>query len=300
MSRRSRTYARRSARSPDQFAELVDRLREWGRNILMRAGGLALVLLGVWMTASLATFSISDPSLNTATAAPVQNLGGAPGAALADLLLQLFGGGAFLLVPPMMIWGALAFLNGAPAETPPVFWRRLAMMSVTLVAGAAAIAALPTPAAWPFVAGPGGIAGDAILGAVAGLLGRVGLSAGAGVAAAAFAALGCCAYLVACGLTRDRALEAWWAIEDSYFAARDFVVEHYQTLRGAGEDADEDGDLFEEDADDVDESGEPVLAAPARKRKIIRKKTKDRESRRERREAQPVLPVFSAGDYELP
>ncbi|MEO1135988.1 MAG: DNA translocase FtsK, partial [Pseudomonadota bacterium] len=63
-------------------------------------------------------------------------------------------------------------------------------------------------------------------------------------------------------------------------------------------DEDEIGDLNTE----YDENGEPVLAAPARsrKRKIIRKKAKSAESRRERREAQPSLPVFSADDYELP
>ena len=59
----------------------------------------------------------------------------------------------------------------------------------------------------------------------------------------------------------------------------------------------------EDDVDDEeyeDEDGEPVLVAPSRKRQIIRKAEKRKESRRERREAQPVLPVFSAGDYELP
>ena len=124
MSRRTRTYARRSTRNRDQFGEMIARLRLWARNVLMRAGGLALILIGVWLAAALATFSISDPSFNTATDAPVQNLAGAGGAALADMLLQLLGGAAFLVIPPMMIWGGAALLHSAPEETPGVFWRR--------------------------------------------------------------------------------------------------------------------------------------------------------------------------------
>ena len=46
---------RRSARRSDQFAELLDALSRFGRNMLIRAGGLALTLLAV----SSGTFSNS-------------------------------------------------------------------------------------------------------------------------------------------------------------------------------------------------------------------------------------------------
>lgn len=302
MSRSSRTYTRRSARNRDQFAELVDRLRHWARNVLMRAGGIALVLLGVWIGAALATFSISDPSFNTATSAAAQNIAGGAGAAVADLLLQLMGGGAFLLIAPMMIWGGFALLNGAPEETPGVFWRRLALFPVSLIIGAGAIAALPTPAAWPFAVGPGGLIGDALLGVAANALTAFGVPAAASICGASFGLVALGVYAIVCGLTRDRVMEAWWALEDSYYIAHDFVVARYDALRGEGaeedeEEYDEDGEYDEELED---EDGEPMLAAPSRKRKIIRKHGKSRESKRERREAQPVLPVFTAGDYELP
>jgi len=280
---------------------MIDRLRLWGRNVLMRAGGLALILIGVWLAAALATFSISDPSFNTATEAPVQNLAGAGGAALSDMLLQLFGGAAFLLIPPMIIWGGAALLHGAPKETPGVFWRRLALFPLALVAAAAAATALPTPASWPFAVGPGGAMGDALLGAATGLFSAVGLPFGLSISAAGFAFGAIAAFLMVCGLTRDRVIEAWWAIEDAYDVVYDFIADRIDALRGASEEEEINGDLHEEYEDEeLDEDGEPVLSAPSRKRKIIRKNARSRESKRERREVQPVLPVFSAGDYELP
>ncbi len=284
----------------------MENVRLWAHNVLLRAGGLALVLLAIWFGAALATFSISDPSFNTATGAPVSNIAGAAGAAIADLWLQLFGGGAFLFVAPMTIWGGFALLNGAPDETPREFWHRLILFPVSLVIGAAAIAALPTPAAWPFMVGPGGLIGDGVLGATTDIVAAVGLPLGSQVFGAVFAVLTIGVYAIVCGLTKERCMEAWWALEDGYCVTYNFVMERYDALRGeAGEDEEEyeEGDEEDEDYyedDELDEDGETVLKAPSRKRKIIRKHGKSRESKRERREAQPVLPVFSAGDYELP
>jgi DNA segregation ATPase FtsK/SpoIIIE, S-DNA-T family len=300
MSKRTRTYARRTPRNRDQFAELMEGMQLWTRNIIMRAGGLALILLGVWVGAALVSFSISDPSFNTATGAAAQNLAGGPGAAAADILLQLFGGAAFLLVAPMMIWGAMAMLAGAPEETPGAFWRRLMVFPLSFLAASAAIAALPAPAAWPFAVGPGGVAGDAILGGVAGLLSALGLPRAEAVCGAAFAVIALAGYAVVCGLTRERVMAAWWALDDVYCAVYNFAIDRYEQITGReAEEDDEEGEYEYEEGDEYEED-EPELVAPERKRKIIRKKTKLRESKRERREAQPVLPVFSAGDYELP
>ncbi len=282
----------------------MENVRLWAHNVLLRAGGLALVLLAIWIGAALATFSISDPSFNTATGAPVSNIAGPAGAAIADLWLQLLGGGAFLFVAPMIIWGGFALINGAPEETPSEFWHRLILFPVSLVMGAAAIAALPTPVGWPFMVGPGGMIGDAVLGAATGIISAIGLPLGSKVFGAVFAVATIAVYALVCGLTRERCMEAWWAMEDSYCMTYNFVMERYDALRGEAGDEDEYEEGDEEDDeyeyDEVDEDGEAVLAAPARKRKIIRKHGKSRESKRERREAQPVLPVFTAGDYELP
>ena len=300
MPKRSRTLTRRSSRNRDQFAELVASLRGFARNVLMRAGGLSMILLGLWLIAALATFSISDPSFNTATPAPVQNLAGPAGAAIADLLYQTFGAAAFLLIAPLGIWGASALFSGAPEETPPAFWRRLAVLPVAIIAAAAAAAAAPPPAIWPFVASAGGFIGDGVFGATTSALASIGLPFASAISVAGFALTGLIAYAVHCGLTRDRAMEAYWALEDSYLAVHAFITDRLDALRGEAARDDDEEDYFDEGGQDLDDEGEPVLAAPSRKRQIIRKKMKSRESKRERREAQPVLPVFSAGDYELP
>ena len=293
MSRHARTFSRRSARNRNHFAEMIERLRLFARNILMRAGGLAMAVLAIWLGAALATYSISDPSLNTATDASVQNIAGPAGAVVADLLLQALGGASFLLIAPMAIWGGVALVKGAPEETPREFWRRLALAPAALLASAAFAAAVPAPATWPFAAGPGGFAGDAILGGLTNFLGGLGVPFSQHVLAGAFAICGIASYAILCGLTRDRLMEAYWALEDSWYFVHDFVVDQVEQIKGREE-------VIEEENDSVVETDEPVLATPSRKRKIIRKKLKSTDSRRERREAQPVLPVFSAGTYELP
>ena len=69
-------------------------------------GGAALILLTVVIGVALATYHTSDPSLNTAAGGPPQNMIGAPGAWTADLLLNLFGPPAALLLPVMLVAGA--------------------------------------------------------------------------------------------------------------------------------------------------------------------------------------------------
>lgn len=301
----ARSYSRTSARHRrDPFSELFERMQIFARNVLMRAGGGAMALLAGWLCVALASYSISDPSLNTATPATVQNAAGPLGAIAADLLLQLIGGAAFLLIAPLAIWGVMALRKGAPEETPPEFWRGLIAIPLALSAGAAFLASWPAPADWPFVVGPGGILGDVLLGGVTGLIGFLGDGLARPLAAGLFAMLAFVSYAILCGLTRERLADAWWAVEDTVMALRArtddlkarFAGERNSEMEERFDELEEFGDLDTE----YDENGEPVLIAPARQRKIIRKKAKSSESRRERREAQPSLPVFSADDYELP
>ena len=283
-------------------------LRRFIRNLIMRGGGLAMILLATWMAAAILTFSISDPSFNNATPAPVQNAAGAAGAIVADLLLQIFGAASLLLIAPMAIWGSLALINSAPEETPRDFWLRLALAPATLVAATGAASAAPTPAMWPYMVGAGGALGDGVLRVLSGVLQSFGAPAAAGIAALLLTLIAVPAYLILCGLTRERARNAWWAAQDAYDAAAalaEDVRDWISTRIGRDEIEDDEPavaiyDDSEEVEDDADATDEKPLVAPARKRQIIRKETKNKESRRERREAQPVLPVFSAGDYELP
>jgi S-DNA-T family DNA segregation ATPase FtsK/SpoIIIE len=65
----------------------------------MRLVGLALLAMAIIGWISLATWSIGDPSLNRATDGAPNNLLGATGASLADVLLQMLGLGSIALPP---------------------------------------------------------------------------------------------------------------------------------------------------------------------------------------------------------
>lgn len=282
-------------------------LRRMLRNLLMRGGGLAMILLAAWVGVALLTFSISDPSFNNATPAPVQNTAGFAGAVIADFLLQAFGVASFIAIAPLAIWGGLALLNGAPDETPRDFWVRVALSPVVMMAAAGAAAALPLPAVWPYMVGAGGVLGDAVLGLLSGMIGAAGVPGAGVIGAVLLSAIAVPAYIILCGLTRERAVNAYWAAEEIYVNAYNGLIGMREWIEsrldrdGAEAAVDEDVE-YEDEYEDDEEAGEeePALVAPSRKRQIIRKKTKRSESRREKREAQPVLPVFTAGDYELP
>ena len=252
MTSSSRPYSRTGGRARsrrDPFAELAERLRSFSRNVLMRAGGGAMILLALWLAAALATFTISDPSLNTATPAPVSNLAGPAGAVAADLLLQLLGGASLLLLAPLAIWGAVALFKSAPEETPGEFWRRLIAAPLALVAGAAFLASWPVPADWPYVVGAGGLLGGAVFAGLAGLLGALGPGFARALTAGLFAMIALPAYAVLCGLTRDRLAAAWLALEDAFDAARDAAAGLQARLRGEALEEEDDEEYEEEDAE---------------------------------------------------
>ncbi|MBF0268054.1 MAG: DNA translocase FtsK 4TM domain-containing protein [Alphaproteobacteria bacterium] len=111
---------------------------------LVQLGGLVLLALGVLLAAALLTYSASDPSLDTATSAPVANRLGYGGAVISDLILQSLGlAGAMLALLPM-VWGLrLLFLQ------PLTLWGlRLAAMLVGLLLAVLPLAQWPAPAGW--------------------------------------------------------------------------------------------------------------------------------------------------------
>ena len=55
--------------------------------------------------AALMTWSVQDPSLSHATSRPIRNVLGYPGAIGADLLMQILGLGAIMLILPVAVWG---------------------------------------------------------------------------------------------------------------------------------------------------------------------------------------------------
>src|ERR1044071_4310168 len=71
---------------------LVRRLRELAGTGLLALGGVG--------AAALMTWSVQDPSLSHATSRSIRNVLGYPGAIGADLLMQILGLGAIMLILP--------------------------------------------------------------------------------------------------------------------------------------------------------------------------------------------------------
>src|SRR2546427_12545455 len=72
---------------------------------LRELAGLSLIALAGVAAAGLMTWSVRDPSLSHATSRPIRNILGYPGAIGADLLMQILGLGAIMLILPMAVWG---------------------------------------------------------------------------------------------------------------------------------------------------------------------------------------------------
>ncbi|MFD2182579.1 DNA translocase FtsK [Rhodoplanes azumiensis] len=172
---------------------LPDELRAGLERRIRQLVGLVLVGLAMLCTAALVTWSVKDPSLSHATAAPVRNLLGAPGAIAADLFMQLFGLATLALVGPVAAWGwRLAHLRRFDRER----WRVLAWaLGAPLAAGFAAC--LPRSAAWPLPSGLGGVIGDFL---VRGPVSLLPAGTGTMVLAAVYGVLAVAALLFASGV----------------------------------------------------------------------------------------------------
>jgi DNA segregation ATPase FtsK/SpoIIIE, S-DNA-T family len=108
------------------------RLAQWSEGLkrgLKRSGallaGAALIVGAVAALLSLASYHPTDPSLNTAAGGGVRNWMGVGGAWTADLLLTLFGLGAGLLLPLMLVLG-LRLARGAAFGR----WLRSLLLSI--------------------------------------------------------------------------------------------------------------------------------------------------------------------------
>ena len=176
----------------------LERLSDTLAGVLKRrlVDGMGLVLLGlcVALALALASWSVKDPSLNHATATPVHNLLGAPGAVAADLLIQIFGLGAAALLIAPLAW-SLRLLR----------WRgvgrlgaRVALWATGSWCASAAASALPTTTKWPLPTGLGGVAGDALLGAVR-MIGALAGPLGSTLAGVGFAMVAVATLAAACG-----------------------------------------------------------------------------------------------------
>src|SRR5579864_4545492 len=157
--RERRTAMSMIDRSLDGMAFVSGQLGAMLRRRLREVGGIALLSLAMMAALALATWSVQDPSLSHATDAPVRNLLGHPGAIIADLLMQLLGLGALVLLLPIAIWG-YRLLGHRPLSRERL---RMLLWLFGAVLAAAFASCLPRSAHWPLPCGLGGVIGDASL-----------------------------------------------------------------------------------------------------------------------------------------
>jgi len=180
---------------------LVRRLRE-----LM---GLALIVVAGLLAAALMTWSVQDPSLSHATSRAIRNIIGYPGAIGADLLMQILGLGAIMLILPIAVWGWRMMTHRA-------FDRealRLGCWVLSTVMAAGLASCWPHGGAWPLPTGLGGVVGDALLRAPAVVFGPPGFIYRFVLGLILFAGMSV-AFLIACGYGSQPKEEDLAVIED--------------------------------------------------------------------------------------
>ena len=155
-------------------------LHTLARRRVAELGALALGLAALGLLVALLSYHSGDPSLDTASAGPVANLAGRPGAVVADLLLQAFGMAGALPGLALLAWAwRIGSHRGLSSLT-----LRLAALLAALPATGAVLAAIPDwhgrPLDWPAGGGLGGaagrLAGAAAIAAGRDLLGPLGVT----------------------------------------------------------------------------------------------------------------------------
>src|ERR1700748_2995155 len=147
--------------------QLPASIREALARRLREMAGLGLITLAGVAGAALMTWSVQDPSLSHATSRAIRNLVGYPGAIGADLLMQILGLGAIMLLLPIAVWG-WRMLTHRPFDREAL---RLGCWILCTVIAAGFASCWPHNTSWPLPTGLGGVVGDALLRAPAVVLG---------------------------------------------------------------------------------------------------------------------------------
>ncbi|PPQ36968.1 cell division protein FtsK, partial [Rhodoblastus acidophilus] len=121
--------------------------------------GVTIIGATLALGASLATWSVNDPSLNHATDSSVHNMLGVRGAIVADLVMQLIGVSSIALLAPLGFFGWRIVIHQPAHQTR----LRLGYWLLGIISSAALASLLPNTERWPLPTGMGGVVGDAVL-----------------------------------------------------------------------------------------------------------------------------------------
>ena len=176
---------------------------------LREVAGLCLIALSGVAAAALMTWSVQDPSLSHATSRAIRNIVGYPGAIGADLLMQILGLGAIMLILPVAVWG-WRMLTHRTFDREAL---RLACWILCTVVAAGFASCWPHGGAWPLPTGLGGVVGDALVRAPAVVFGPPGFIYRLVLGVILFAAM-CVCFLFASGWGSRARDEELTPIED--------------------------------------------------------------------------------------
>jgi S-DNA-T family DNA segregation ATPase FtsK/SpoIIIE len=177
---------------------------------LRELAGLSLIALSGVASAALMTWSVQDPSLSHATSRAIRNVLGYPGAIGADLLMQILGLGAIMLILPVAVWG-WRMLTHRTFDREAL---RLACWILCTVVAAGFASCWPHGGSWPLPTGLGGVVGDALVRTPAVVFGPAGFIYRLVLGVILFAAM-CATFLFASGWgSRPRDGEELTPIED--------------------------------------------------------------------------------------
>src|SRR4030081_3202315 len=150
--------------------QLPAAIREALARRLRELAGLGLLVLSGTAAAAPMTWSVQDPSLSHATSRPIRNIVGYPGAISADLLMQILGLGAIMLILPVAVWG-WRMLTHRTFDREAL---RIGCWILCTIIAAGFASCWPHGGAWPLPTGFGGVVGDALVRAPAVVFGPAG------------------------------------------------------------------------------------------------------------------------------
>jgi len=189
--------------------QLPAAIREALARRLRELAGLGLIALSGVAAAALMTWSVQDPSLSHATSRAIRNVLGYPGAIVADLLMQILGLGAIMVILPVAVWGwRMLTHRGFDRQA-----LRIGCWVLCTVIAAGFASCWPHGGAWPLPTGLGGVIGDALVRAPAVVFGPPGFVYRLVLGTLLFAA-GVAAFLFASGLGSPPQEDDSTSIED--------------------------------------------------------------------------------------
>ena len=278
----------------------------WSDPNTARLRGGMVAAFGVFLAVALATFNVSDPSLNAVSGDAPTNAFGGPGATMADLGLQSLGLAAAFAALLMVLFGLFRAFSSAPDQTRGLVRVRALVGVLGLLALAALLAAPPAPGIWPLARGLGGIWGDGLLQAGAQLLAYARLPFGRVIAAVVYGAFAIWSLGFALGVRRtdlaglgDFVGELWQprAKPLAKAAQSPLMPVKRPVARRPNEGAEDRPVVWDAGVDaDPAAGSEPSLTAVA----IKAPKATPKESGREQREAQGAFDFARPGGFALP